>query len=363
MGLLDSLAYSPDMAMGMGLLAAGGNSRMPVSVGQGLASGWGNMQDTLKQKQGAEEMAQMAKVREQQMQMNGAQIEESARRRQALAKFRDMLPPELQSQFDVDPQGFLSLLNKQQEEYTLTPGAARYRGTQKLAEVPMKPNEAPLPWYVRQGPQGQMQIDPAYAEFEKAKAREAKPATPYFTPVADATRGMGTFDNRTGRYVFDSVSPMVKPADSPELQGRIAGAKETATTKAGAEAKRDVNMSGVTDTITEARKLLQSKPTASAVGVGVDSALGVFGVSTKGADTASKLKAIGGHLVAKMPRMEGPQSNYDVQNYKEMAGDIGNPMLPVSRRLAALEAVEKIISKYDKSAKSNPVDSLLEKYK
>lgn len=48
MGLLDSLTYDPQMALGMGLLSAGGNTRMPVTLGQALGSGWGNMQAATK---------------------------------------------------------------------------------------------------------------------------------------------------------------------------------------------------------------------------------------------------------------------------------------------------------------------------
>ena len=43
MGLLDAMD-SPDMAMAMGLLGAGGYSRMPVSTGQGIAQGYGAYQ-------------------------------------------------------------------------------------------------------------------------------------------------------------------------------------------------------------------------------------------------------------------------------------------------------------------------------
>jgi len=137
MGLLDNLTNDPAMALGMGLLSAGGNSRTPVSFGQGLASGWQNMQEAQKEKQRAALLAQQAEM--QKMQMGEMQS-----RNQALQAFRSKLPPELQSQFDIDPKGFMSLLNKQQEEYTLTPGAVRYKGSEKIAEVPMKQEASTL---------------------------------------------------------------------------------------------------------------------------------------------------------------------------------------------------------------------------
>lgn len=66
MGLLDSLAYDPQMALGMGLLGASGNSRTPVSLGQALGAGWGNMQEAqaMKQKAALQEL-QMRHMKEQ----------------------------------------------------------------------------------------------------------------------------------------------------------------------------------------------------------------------------------------------------------------------------------------------------------
>jgi hypothetical protein len=48
--------------------------------------------------------------------------------------------------------------------------------------------------------------------------------------------------------------------------------------------------------------------------------------------------------------MEGPQSNFDVQNYMTMAGKIGDRTVPVKERLAALDQVRKLQQKYKTSA-------------
>lgn len=95
MGLLDSLTYDPQMALGMGLLAAGGNSRMPVSVGQGLASGWGQMQDTAKEKQRAALLAQQAEMQKMQMQEVLRKGQESAMRQQQMQSMD--VPPEVKA--------------------------------------------------------------------------------------------------------------------------------------------------------------------------------------------------------------------------------------------------------------------------
>ena len=99
---------------------------------------------------------------------------------------------------------------------------------------------------------------------------------------------------------------------------------------------------GMLDT---AEQLLQTA-TSGRAGASVDAALGFFGESTEGSRATASLKTLSGQLVAKMPRMEGPQSDRDVQMYKDMAGDLANPNLPRGDRLAALQTIRALNQKY-----------------
>ncbi|WEF34853.1 hypothetical protein [Pseudoduganella chitinolytica] len=72
----------------------------------------------------------------------------------------------------------------------------------------------------------------------------------------------------------------------------------------------------------------------------------MVGLSTAGADAAAQLKVIQAAVVSKMPKMTGPQSDKDVQLYREAAGQLGDPTLPVSQRLAAEKMVRSIQLKY-----------------
>lgn len=47
-----------------------------------------------------------------------------------------------------------------------------------------------------------------------------------------------------------------------------------------------------------------------------------------------------------MPKMSGPQSDKDVQMYREMAGNLADPTIPTETRLAALETIGALNSKY-----------------
>ena len=98
--------------------------------------------------------------------------------------------------------------------------------------------------------------------------------------------------------------------------------------------------------IPEIKTLLQDA-TGSRTGAAIDATAGAFGISTQGRQTTAQLKTLSGQMVSMMPRMEGPQSDKDVEMYKEMAGNIGDPTKTRAERLAALNTIEKMNSKYE----------------
>ena len=165
---------------------------------------------------------------------------------------------------------------------------------------------------------------------------------------------------------------LAQSAEARALQGEIARgnlairnleaeakleAKAEERNKPIAEAKESISL------INQAEKLLD-KATASLTGTGVDVLAGAVGVSTEGAKAAAQLKAIQGALVAKMPKMSGPQSDKDVLLYREMAGQIGDSTLPVGTRKAALETIREIQERYAKVplGTSKPVETSPFKY-
>ena len=97
--------------------------------------------------------------------------------------------------------------------------------------------------------------------------------------------------------------------------------------------------------IGQARKLLP-QATGSYGGWLVDQGMRVVGSATDGAKATAQLQAIEGALVAKMPKMSGPQSDKDVALYKQMAGVVGDPTIPVEQRQAALDTIEQIQQRY-----------------
>ncbi len=95
--------------------------------------------------------------------------------------------------------------------------------------------------------------------------------------------------------------------------------------------------------------------TGSGIGELADKAGAFVGYADRGAQSIASLKTISGQLVAKMPRMEGPQSDKDVQMYKDMAGNLADPSLPRESRMAALREVRRLNEKYAGRQQSEPV--------
>ena len=62
--------------------------------------------------------------------------------------------------------------------------------------------------------------------------------------------------------------------------------------------------------------------------------------------------------------MEGPQSDFDVQNYQEMAGAIADPATTKEERKAALATIREIVSKYapQQETKQRTTEDLIKLY-
>jgi len=183
-----------------------------------------------------------------------------------------------------------------------------------------------------------------------APARPAQPVTPAFAADAVGTDGRPLQTNKPN-VIQTSAGPVV-------LSGRERQKLAGATLEA--QQKRDQGMSGLGDAITEARNILTGTdpltgtpgknplPTASGAGSLIDYIGNIGGVAPRGQNEAKRLEVVAGILTAKVPRMEGPQSDRDVELYKQAAGNAGNSGLPISTRLAALDTMQKLYGKYER---------------
>ena len=134
-------------------------------------------------------------------------------------------------------------------------------------------------------------------------------------------------------------SAQAKALETAATQKEMTGARQSE-----ARAKDVKTATQFLQIANQAEALLKEGPTASGIGSAVDATAALFGKSTKGAELAQQLKALGGWLVANVPRMEGSQSNFDVGNYQTMAADVSNDRLPAERRLAALQSIKDMMN-------------------
>lgn len=94
--------------------------------------------------------------------------------------------------------------------------------------------------------------------------------------------------------------------------------------------------------------------TASYAGRGIDLLARGVGLATPGDVATGKLGTLGGQLVALMPKMSGPQSDKDVAMYKQMAGQLDDPTIPLQVRQAALETIRSLNNKYAEMNSQRP---------
>lgn len=140
-----------------------------------------------------------------------------------------------------------------------------------------------------------------------------------------------------------------KPSLGLELQSpaeakRAEGAVETETKQYQAQAGEARKAKTAVAQLERAIQLLeQGSPTSSGIGSLRDEAYAFVGKESGPAAQARELATIQGWLTSNVPRMEGPQSNFDVMNYQQMTGMVGNEKLPINVRLAAAKQAAQMI--------------------
>jgi len=202
-------------------------------------------------------------------------------------------------------------------------------------------------------------------------------ATPEQRAIFDRTNKniIGTMDvggniiqyDRTTGQPIGNIDKTLAPADVPEnaaakvaameeaklaeqlkTEPLITSANKAAELEATASAdllKKSKNAQNTIDILQKAEILLP-KATGGLGGAVVSSTKGALDISDESTQANEELKLLSGWLVSNVPRMEGPQSNYDVGVYKTMAADLGNQLKSKGDRMAALNTLMLLQAKY-----------------
>lgn len=92
-------------------------------------------------------------------------------------------------------------------------------------------------------------------------------------------------------------------------------------------------------------KELIPKTTSSGLGSRVDELAGFFGASPEGADAIAAIAPLADKILKSVERFEGPQSDLDVKSYKEAAGRLSDPKVPVDQKKAAFATILEILQR------------------
>lgn len=164
--------------------------------------------------------------------------------------------------------------------------------------------------------------------------------------------GQRAESNQIARYnaTKPSEGQVVETPNGPMIVDRRTGQARPVTMggqRVGSDAsqKRASGSRRVLALVDQAEKLI-TQATGSYAGAGADAAARIVGASTPGSKSIARLRAIEGAILAEMPRMEGPQSNIDVQMYRQAAGSLADPTIPVEDKRAALDTIREIQTRY-----------------
>lgn len=385
------------LQFGMGLLNAGGPSRMPVSLGQGIAQAGTGALDSMRQVRADLLKKKLAdlEIEKGQMTLDQAKAELAADKafmeamknpKVAAAPYGGGYSPAVAGAFGV-PQSAPQSSPQRNSDALLQ--AAKVTGSRKMYEAALKmaleekkldPKFGTTPQVVM-GPNGPVLVQTAddgtvrpiqggYGPAEKAhfadtggKIQAMNPFTgaplvgggvaKSLTPDQAATLPIQWKNANTSAGQLDLGKKRFDFESSPEQQGKVTTAKETA--------KKDVELSFVPkEAAAGAGKALEAagydpktksdniskwldNATGGFFGSTIDSIVGSTGFSMPGEQANAKLAAAANKIVMDMMggKLGAQISNADVVFVKAQLGDVGNPNIPTETRRAAWNAAKE----------------------
>ena len=168
-----------------------------------------------------------------------------------------------------------------------------------------------------------------------------------------ATGGGATPGQREANLATQQAAAAAEIQRKKEMQLAL---EKPAAAAAGVDAATTVKNQAFADRTYDLIKPINDailKSTGSSIGAGVDTVAAAIGKSTEGSKAIARLNVLSYGILANIPRFEGPQSDIDVQMYKQAAGDFNNRKLPIEDRLAALDALNSILKRYDRAGKND----------
>lgn len=177
-------------------------------------------------------------------------------------------------------------------------------------------------------------------EQRQAAARQRLMKETTHAPASNITnygQPVSAVDPQTGQPVLVQFDKSGQAKVAPFAPYNAGAAEKKASKEAGSKSAVQL--------IDEALPWID-KATGSNIGAARDAAGRVVGMSSSASQAAARLEALQGALMMAQPRMEGPQSNLDVQLYERMAGRIGDRTVPAAEKRAAMDTIRALHQKY-----------------
>lgn len=195
----------------------------------------------------------------------------------------------------------------------------------------------------------------SFADFVRGGGADPSKLRRYVAPAQDKVvviNGVPTMvnprtGNRTALSTQDETNAAAAAAEAAKAGGKAAGERSAAVEK------KLTDMANAGDLLDVATPMVLVA-TGSGAGAAYDKIASMFGYSPSGADAIAGLKIIQAQLMLSAPRMEGPQSDRDVQLYREAAASLGDPMVPRAQKMAAIRTIRSLNTKYQARNQSQP---------
>lgn len=169
---------------------------------------------------------------------------------------------------------------------------------------------------------GQLEMSKAELEQRRAEANQPEAMTPYQVEQIKLER--------------EKLASTKKTETAEEVKKRLSDEKRVKDLGlAVSEIERAMTPGGLIDSAT-----------GGYLSNLYDTAAAVFSMGTDSSAALARLAPIADLALKMVPRFEGPQSNYDVQAYKDAAGNLANPNVPASTKRAAAEEIVRLFKKY-----------------
>ena len=171
--------------------------------------------------------------------------------------------------------------------------------------------------------------------------------SPMNAPMGNVPAGNMPMGATPAQPSKDKFAPATQPQYqyNPTLSPK---ANQEAAAKFSDElAKNQKNAKDSFDLMKSASTLLTSEaPSSGRLSNIVTGTREFFGGGGEASKADARLNLLSGALTMKQPRFEGPQGVLDVILYQKLAGDLGNPNIPIASRLGTIEEMIDLQKKY-----------------